>query len=121
MLRWEQYTIAIPRNGYYQQDWQIKARSFDLKSWEPVDLTGHMLSLSFKKVAGQGSIISSADLDVYDPANGWMTVTVDGSSFSSVDGQTEIVTLAYDLKDIDQDGVSHVYPRGHALLIPGVS
>jgi hypothetical protein len=121
MLRNEQVTIAIPRNGVYEQDWQFRARSVDGRTWEPIDLTGHTLAMRFKRVAGQGSVIANATFNIYDPANGWFTVRINGSDFSSVQGSTDIVTLAYDLKSIASDGTAFVYPSGHALLMPGVS
>ena len=121
MIKRDMATIAIPRNGDYQQDWQFLARSHDGKSWEPIDLTGHVLSMGFSAVAGQGMMIASAEFDIYDPANGWATVTINGENFASVQGESEIVTLAYDLKDTDVDGIRQIYPRGHAILIPGVS
>lgn len=121
MLKNEQITLAIPRNGFYEQDWQFTARATDGKSWEPIDLTGHVLSMKFRYAAGQGPILASADFNIYDPTNGWVTVTVNGGDFYFVQGVTEIVTLAYDLKDTQPDGVAKIYPRGHAMLIPGVS
>jgi hypothetical protein len=121
MLRNEQVTIAIPRNGVYEQDWQFRARSVDGRTWEPVDLTDHTLVMNFKRVAGQGSSIASASFNIYDPTNGWATIRINGADFASVQGYNDIVTLAYDLKDVHPDGDAFVYPSGHVLLMPGVS
>jgi hypothetical protein len=121
MLRNEQVTIAIPRNGVYEQDWQFRARSVDGRTWEPIDLTGHTLTMRFRRAAGQGPVIASATFDIYDALNGWFTVRVNGADFSSIQGSTEIVSIAYDLKDTYPDGNAFVYPSGHALLMPGVS
>jgi len=116
--------IEVPRNGHYQENWQIRAIDFDADGkiiYPPIDLTGHTLELDVRLSAGQGSVVASADIDIWDAVNGNVTITLAGANFSSVQGVAEIVKLAYDLKDIYPDGIIKVYPRGNVLLIPGVS
>lgn len=120
MLKLEKFTISIPRNGHYQEQWQFNVRNVDDTAWEPMDLTDHTLNMDFRYVAGQGSVLASASIAITDAVNGAMTITIDGSDFSDVDGESEIVTLAYDLADT-YESITKIYPRGHALLIPGVS
>lgn len=108
--------IEVPRNGHYCQDWQLADNV-----GEPIDLTGHALEISVKAVAGQGADIASADIDIHAPTDGLFTVTLAGADFSAVDGATEIVRLAFDLKHTDDGGISRIYPRGQIHLMPGVS
>jgi len=106
----------VPRNGSYQQDWQLTAND-----GEPISLVGSELKMDIRPVAGQGDVIASASIDIHDAANGTFTVQIDGADFDAVPGETELVRLAYDLRHTFEDGVQHIYPRGQIQLMPGVT
>lgn len=117
-------SIEVPRNGHYQGGWLLRCIAENESggvSYPPIDLTGHSLDLEVRSVAGQGSAIAKADIDIYDPANGRFTVTLNGRDFRAVPGATERVRLAYDLKHTYPDGITRIYPRGQVILVPGVS
>lgn len=108
--------IAVPRNAHYSQDWQLKDNEGN-----PLDLSGDALELKVRAVAGQGAVIAAADIDVHDPANGIFTVTLAGSQFVGVQGQSETVRLAYDLRHTFSDGIKYIPVEGQILLTPGAT
>ena len=108
--------IMVPRNGHYQQDWQLLDNV-----GEPIDISDDALQLRVRAVAGQGSILASAAINPHDPTNGIFTVTLSGADFDSVSGESEIVRLAYDLVHIFSDGKRDIAVRGQIILMPGVS
>lgn len=108
--------ILVPRNGDYRQDWRLTDNE-----GEPIDLTGCSVQLDVRYVAGQGSVLTSATVDLHDPVNGTFTLSILGDDLADLPGPTEIVRLAYDLRVVDADGGIQVFPRGQVILVPGVT
>jgi len=108
--------IRVPRNADYFEGWQLNDNE-----GVALDLTGDTLALSIRAVAGQGPVLASATINLFDPANGSFTVRIRGSDLSSIDGQSEVVTLAYDLRITYADGIQDVPVAGQIILTPGVT
>jgi len=115
-MRTERQDIRVYRNATYNEGWQLS----DVDD-APIDLTGCSLELKVRAVAGQGAVVSAAVFDIYDPANGIFTMRIDGSSFDSEPGQTEVVRLAYDLRLTYPDGTKVIPAAGQILLTPGAT
>lgn len=111
-----QTQIEVPRNGNYFETWALLSGD-----GSPIDLTGHTLSMDCRRIAGAGSVIASAEIDIYDPPNGRFTINWDGADFDAVDGVTEVVRLAFDLLHTFPDSIKRVEVRGHLLVMPEVT
>lgn len=109
-------TIEVPRNGWYAQGWVLADND-----GEVIDLTGHTLDLKIRAVAGQGVVLATAAIDIYDALNGRFTIEIDGADLAALDGSSELVRLAYDLVHTYADGVEMIPVRGQILLMPGVT
>lgn len=109
------FDIEVPRNGHYYELWQIT----DVDQ-QPIDLTGHTLSMAARDAAGTGAIIATAILSIDDATAGSFHVKWTGSDFDAVQGATEVVRLAYDFKDTFV-GVTKIVCRGHIVLFPEVT
>lgn len=107
--------IEVPRNGHYLAEWRLQD-----DEGAPIDLTGHEIAMTCRAVAGLGGIIASADINILEPTGGAFTVDWDGADFDGVDGPTEIVRLAYDLKHTG-GGTVEVPVRGQIILMPKVT
>lgn len=107
--------LEVPRNGNYYQEWQLCD-----SDGEPINLTGATLAMDCRAIAGDTSVIASAAILLVEPLNGQFTVNWDGSDFDNVEGKTEIVRLAYDLKRI-AGGIAEIPVRGHIVLMPEVT
>ena len=108
--------LEVPRNGHYQQDWQLSD-----SDGAPLDITDVYIDLQIRAVAGQGSVLATASLDKPTPLEGKFTVTISGGDFSSVPGYGEVVALAYDLRQTFLDAITQVLVRGQIYLMPGVT
>jgi len=115
-MRTECQPIRLYRNADYHEGWQL----CDQEGVQ-LDLTFCDLALAIRYVAGQGTILARAVIDLYDPANGLFTVHIDGSALTAVPGATEVVRLAYDLRLTYHDGVQFIPVAGQVLLTPGVT
>lgn len=115
-MRTERLDLRVYRNADYSEGWQIN----DTDN-APIDLTGCTLDLRIRAVAGQGAVIATGTIDVYDPAHGAFTVTIDGAALSAVAGQSEIVRLAYDLRITYAIGIQAIPAAGQIILTPGVT
>lgn len=115
-MRTERIDLRLYRNADYHEGWQLNDAD-----GAPIDLTNCSLTLSVRAVAGQGAVIASATIDIYDPFHGVFTVHISGSAFGSVAGATEIVRLAYDLRLTYPDGVKTIPIAGQILLTPGAT
>lgn len=108
--------LEVPRNGHYAQGWVLNDNE-----GAPIDLAGHALELKIRAVAGQGGVLATAAIDIYDAPSGRFTVEINGADLAALDGSSEIVRLAYDLAHTYPDGVEMVPVRGLILLMPGVT
>jgi FlaG/FlaF family flagellin (archaellin) len=111
-----QIDLEVPRNGHYHEGWVLNDADR-----VPIDLTGHSLDLKIRAIAGTGSILSTAVIDIYDPVNGLFNITIDGSTLDSYGSTTEVLRLAYDLKHTYPDGIKQILTRGQILLVPEVT
>ena len=115
-MRTERMDIRVYRNADYCEDWQLNDND-----GAPIDLTGDTLELRIRANAGQGSVIAAATIDLHDPENGIVTVTIEGAPLSSVAGAGQIVRLAYDLRITYPDGIQAIPAAGHIILTPGAT
>lgn len=109
--------IEVPRNGDYFAGWTLR----DQNTGEPLDVTGWTLAMQVRHVAGQGSVVASAQFSGRIDHAGYFDVLLLGSDFAAVPGGSEIVRLAYDFRATDADGVRVIETRGQIILIPGVT
>lgn len=107
--------LEVPRNGNYFQEWRLTD-----SDKAPLNLTGSTLEMDCRAISGAGAVIASATIVMVEPLNGQFTVNWTGSDFDAVDGPTEVVRLAYDLKRTFGD-ITEIPVRGHILLIPEVT
>lgn len=115
-MRTERLDIRVPRNADYHEVWQLS----DVDD-APIDLTTEALEMKVRSVAGQGAVVAEAQVEINDAAAGIFTVTISGSDFDEIDGEAEIVRLAYDLRMTSNDGVKTVPVAGQVILVPGAS
>ncbi|WP_103728967.1 hypothetical protein [Novosphingobium sp. HII-3] len=115
-MRTERLDLRVYRNADYYEGWQLRD-----SVGVPLDLTGVAMALSIRAVAGQGAVIASGEVDIYDAAHGMFTVKIDGAALASVAGPGEIVRLAYDLRVTYPDGVQAIPVAGQIILTPGVT
>jgi len=108
--------LQVDRNGTYNQRWRLRDTD-----GAPINLTSIALELKVRAVAGQGAVLASATIDKYDPTNGMFTVRIEGSAFAAVEGATEIVRLAYDMRMTYPDGVKYIPAAGQVILTPGAT
>ncbi len=108
--------ISIHRNADYLQEWQ-----FCDNDGTPIDISDISFSLKIRANSGQGSVIASAIATKTDSENGKIQFKIFGSSFSSIQGQGEVVKLAYDVVMTYSDGIKFVPVEGHVILVPGVT
>lgn len=108
--------IEVPRNGHYFEAWQLTDVGGD-----PISLIGHTITMSARAMAGSGAIVASADIDIDAGADGTFTVKWTGADFDTFPGATEIVRLAYDMKDTGPDGITKLVVRGQIILFPEVT
>lgn len=104
--------IEVPRNGDYFQEWEL-ADSDGVAT----DITGHVLELDIRALAG-GPPLASADIEQVSTTR--FSVHINGPDLSGLDGETEIVRLAYGLRHTFPDGIVEVPVRGHVILTPEV-
>lgn len=105
--------IEVPRNGDYYGEWRLE----DIDG-NPIDLTGHTLTMQARPVAGDTTVIAYATLDLVEPADGRVTVRWQGSDFDGFGNVFQLTRAAYDLRDIYPDGVIQIPVRGHLLITP---
>lgn len=111
-----QQDIELQRNADYLREYTILDDDGAV-----LDLTGATFAWDFKMRAGDPDApIASATVTVIDAPGGIVEVAFSGSDFDAVDGEFELVRLAYDFIGT-QDSVSTPLARGYLNLIPGVS
>lgn len=108
--------IRVPRQGSYFQEWQLR----DIDE-VPIDLTGHTLAADARLIAGDGSVIASADIVMTEAITGRFNIVWNGADFDTVGEHTEVVRVAYDLKHTFPDSLVEVPVAGQLLLMPEVT
>lgn len=108
--------LDVPRDGHYQAGWALLD-----SDGSPLDLTGHTITASAQYMAGVDPVITSAVIDLYDAPHGRFNMTWAGADFAVVDGATEIVRLAWKLRDRAPDGIVMDMARGQIFLQPEIS
>lgn len=109
------HNIEVPRNGHYFQEWQL--RDADGMA---IDITGNTIEMDCRAISGSGAVIASAVIGMVEPGNGQFSVKWTGADFDAVEGLTEIVRLAYDLKRTF-GGITEIPVRGQIVLMPEVT
>lgn len=115
-MRTETLDIRVPRNGDYNEEWQLSDNVND-----PIDLTDVSLQLAIRLVAGQGAIVANAIINLHSPTTGQFTVRIDGTALTAITGPGETVRLAYDLRLTYVDGIKAIPVAGQIILTPGVT
>lgn len=105
--------IEVPRDGHYHEGWSLTDTD-----GVALDLTGHVVTAAAQAASGTGPVIASATIDVYDAAHGRLNMTWAGIDFVSVEGLTEIVRLAWKLRDTAPDGITKDLVIGEIILTP---
>ncbi len=108
--------IAIHRNADYLQEWQ-----FCDNQGQPINIDDIDFSMKVRENAGQGPVVVTADVVRTDVINGRVQFKILGAAFSAIEGQTELVKLAYDIVMTYSDGIKFVPVEGHIILVPGVT
>ncbi|WP_066795021.1 hypothetical protein [Sphingomonas soli] len=108
--------IVLPRQGDFVKEYQ-----FTDTAGVPVDITGHTLTWQARKTAGTGAVLASATITILEASSGRFKAKWHGPDFDEVEGPTEIVRVAHDLKDIYPNGVIDVPVRGQIILLPEVT
>lgn len=118
--------IALQRNGDYQETWNLTNGD-----GTPLDLSSLTLELEVRPAGGSPILYSSAEetgsstvsgIRIATPAtDGDFQVTIRGADFADLDGEQEIVRLAWDLRIIQSNGIRSIYARGAFILEPGVT
>lgn len=105
--------IEVPRDGHYREGWHLRDNvGADL------DLTGHTITAAAQAAGGTGPVIARAIIDLYDALHGRFDMTWAGANFASVEGTTEIVRLAWKLRDTAPDGITKDIVVGEIILTP---
>lgn len=113
--------IEIPRNGDWIREGQLLATLAD-GTTEPIDLTGHTLELEIRALAGDaGSPVATGDITVEPGIFGFYQELIRGADLGAVSGTYQVVTLSYDLRRTDPDGILTVERRGNIFFTPGVT
>ena len=110
--------IEVQRNADYHATWRFR----DKITGEPLNVSSWLFSLQVRPVAGaSGPPIAYGSVDITDALEGKVGVKIRGSDFAAVEGEMEIVRLAYDFIAKDRTDTKVVDVRGQIILIPGVS
>jgi hypothetical protein len=107
--------LEVPRNGDYYQEWQLCDAA-----GAAIDLTSSVITMACRRIAGAGGIVAAAEIAIVDPTNGQFTVRWKGEDFFEIEGVTEIVRLAYDMRRV-AGGITEIPVRGHIVLMPEVT
>lgn len=105
--------ISVPRNGDFLADFQLCD-----SAGAAIDLTGHTLQSSARLIAGDGSAIASATLNVVEPTQGRFSMIWHGSDFDAYGEPTRVSRFDFDLTHLYPDGIRLVPIRGTLHLIP---
>jgi len=108
--------FEVPRNGHCVREIVLRDKGGDV-----IDLTGHSFAVDAKEVAGGGSVLASAIVNIVDATTGTIEIIWDGSDFDAFGSQFETVRVAYDIKDTYPDGLIDIPFRGQLFIIPEVT
>lgn len=105
--------IEVPRDGHYLEGWRLR----DIAG-VALNLTGHTVTAAAQAASGTGPVVASAVIDLYDALNGRFNMKWTGTDFAGVEGATEIVRLAWKLRDTAPDGITKDIVAGEIILTP---
>ena len=108
--------LQVPRNGDYFAEWQLQDNDGD-----PIDLTGHALTMNARAVAGDAAVLASATLAMVEPLTGRFTVRWHGVDFDGFGNVFSLARASYDLKHLFPDGIVEIPVRGQLLIVPEVT
>lgn len=112
----ERLDIEVPRNGDYFGEWRLTD-----DAGEPIDLTGHALSMIARATGGDPVIVASATIAITEAANGQFTVRWHGADFDQYGDPFARSDAAYDLKQVYPDGIILIPVRGQLYITPEVT
>lgn len=110
------FDIEVPRQG----DALLRLILEDIDRL-PIDLTGASLAWSARAIAGAGSVLSGATIEILDAEAGEIQARWRGPDFDAFGLATEIVRVAHDLKLTYADGIVQVLLRGQLIIYPEVT
>lgn len=87
----------------------------------PIDLTGVTIAMQVRDKVTQ-ALIATADIEISDAENGEITVTLDASAGSDLNGYgnpIQTTQLSYDLRMTDTDGIPVDLIAGLVILSRG--
>lgn len=105
--------IEVPRDGHYHEGWHLRDNA-----GADLNLTGHTITAVAQTASGTGPVIARAAIDLYDALHGHFNMTWTGTEFANADGLTEVVRLAWKLRDTAPDGITKDIVAGEIILTP---